>query len=224
MEKYKTIILITFILSLFIMIKVDGYINEMPLLGKFIYLDPGHGGVDVGANYKDIYEKDINLEISLLLADQLAKKGAIVYLTRTRDYDLAVPHAYLRKRSDLSRRVQLINNSNCDLYLSIHLNASLSTNWKGAQVFYNDINEKNKEIAVIFQDSFKKNLGSRRKIKEVNDLYMYQRIMRPGVLLELGFISNANERYILRQEYYQKKIVGVVTSAIEIYFKGAVNE
>lgn len=224
MEKYKTIILITFILSLFIMIKVDGYINEMPLLGKFIYLDPGHGGVDVGANYKDIYEKDINLEISLLLADQLAKKGAIVYLTRTRDYDLAVPHAYLRKRSDLSRRVQLINNSNCDLYLSIHLNASLSTNWKGAQVFYNDINEKNKEIAVIFQDSFKKNLGSRRKIKEVNDLYMYKRIMRPGVLLELGFISNANERYILRQKYYQKKIVGIVTSAIETYFKGAVNE
>ena len=185
-----------------------------------VYEGPPHGGIDVGANYKDVYEKDINLEISLLLAEQLEKKGAIVYLTRTKDYDLAVPHAYLRKRSDLSRRVKLINDSNCDLYLSIHLNASLSTSWRGAQVFYNDINEKNKKIAFIFQDSFKKNLGSRRKIKEVNDLYMYKRITRPGVLLELGFISNANERYILRQKYYQKKIVKAIISAIEIYFKG----
>ncbi len=219
MGKYKMTMLIIFILSLFIMVRVDGYLNEMPLLGKLIYIDPGHGGIDVGANYKDIYEKDINLEISLLLANQLEEKGAIVYLTRIKDYDLGTPHAYLRKRSDLSKRVKLINDSNCDLYLSIHLNASQSTSWRGAQVFYNNINKKNKKLAIIFQDVLKNNLGSKRKIKEINDLYMYKRITRPGLLLELGFISNANERYILRQKYYQKKIVKALIEATEVYFK-----
>lgn len=201
------------------MYQVEGYVNEMPLLGRLIYIDPGHGGIDVGANYKNIYEKDINLQISLLLAAALEEKGAIVQLTRHGDYDLAVPNAYLRKRSDLSQRVKMINNSNCDLYLSIHLNASQSTSWRGAQVFYNNINEKNVVIAQIFQDSFKKNLGSKRAIKEINDLYMYKRVNRPGLLLELGFISNPNERYILRQSYYQKRVVRAIAEGVLNYFQ-----
>lgn len=219
MNKYKITVLLLFLVLLLTIYKVDAYINEMPLFGRVIYIDPGHGGVDAGANYKDILEKDINLEISLLLGTALEQKGAIVYLTRVDDYDLAVPHAYLRKRSDLSQRVKLINNSNCHLYLSIHLNASQSPNWKGTQVFYHNVNDKNKEIAEIFQASFKKYLGSKRKIKEVNDLYMYGRINRPGLLLELGFISNPNERYILKQPYYQKRIVMAITEAVISYLK-----
>ena len=61
-------------------LKIDGY--ELPLLGKIIYLDAGHGGVDVGANYKIIYEKDINLSIVKILASKLENMGATVYLTR----------------------------------------------------------------------------------------------------------------------------------------------
>ena len=107
---------------IFVCIKVKAFMPELPLLGKVIYVDPGHGGPDPGANYKDIYEKDINLEISKILSNLLMERGAIVYLTREGDYDLSSPHVYLRKRSDLSRRAKLINETKCDLYLSIHLN------------------------------------------------------------------------------------------------------
>ena len=198
--------------------EVNGYIDELPLLGKVIYIDPGHGGVDPGANYKDILEKDINLEISKLLSTLLIEKGAIVYLTREDDYDLSPPHAYLRKRSDLSGRVKLINESLCDAYLSIHLNATLSTTWKGAQVFYDDVNDENAILGDEIQKSFKKNLGSNRKLKRISDLYMYKDVDRPGVLLEVGFLSNPNERYILRKPYYQKKISNAVIEGLISYF------
>ncbi len=218
METYRIKVLFLFLAMILMIYKVDGFIGQKPLISKVIYIDPGHGGVDPGAQYKDIYEKNINLEISKLLVAKLEEKGAIVYLTREDDYDLSIPNAYLRKRSDLNQRIQMIDSSNCHLYLSIHLNASQSTSWRGAQVFYTNINDKNKEIAEIIQNNFKKRLGSKREIKEINNLYMYNRVKRPGVLVELGFISNPSDRYILRQTYYQQKIVNVIVDSVIEYF------
>lgn len=220
MLKYKNKIIIVFVLVLLLMSKTNSFINEAPLFGKLIYIDPGHGGVDPGAQYKDIYEKTINLEIAKHIVNSLNAKGAIVYLTRTADYDLAVPNAYLRKRSDLYQRALMINHSNCDLYLSIHLNASQFNSWQGAQVFYSEVNSENKIIATILQEAFKKHLGSKRAIKKAENLYMYKRVKQPGVLLELGFISNPHDRYLVRQEYYQKKLAQVITEAVITYFKG----
>lgn len=191
--------------------------EELPLLGKVIYLDPGHGGLDGGAQYKDIYEKDINLSISLKLEEALTKLGAIVYLTRDGDYDLAVPNTIHRKKSDLSRRSNIINASMCDLFLSIHLNSEISGTWRGPQIFYDDTVSENKEIAEIFQKKMNDNLKGDRKIKQVTDLYLQKRITRPGVLVEIGFLSNANDRYLLRQEEYQNKVVFTLVEATKIY-------
>lgn len=213
MYKYKMLIIFLFLLTIFC--NVNAYINEAPLMGKVVYLDAGHGGVDPGAYYKDIYEEDINLSITLKLRDYLLTKGCTVYLTRDGDYDLSNPKARLRKRSDLSNRASLIDKSNADLYLSIHLNSSTSTAWKGAQVFYDDINKNNKDFALIFQKNFNSNLGSKREEKEIKNLYMYKNIKNvPGLLLEVGFISNANERQLLNKEWYQNKIVKVITKSV----------
>lgn len=213
MYKYKMLIIFLFLLTIFC--NVNAYINEAPLVGKVVYLDAGHGGVDPGAYYKDIYEEDINLSITLKLRDYLLTKGCTVYLTRDGDYDLSNSKARLRKRSDLSNRASLIDKSNADLYLSIHLNSSTSTAWKGAQVFYDDINKNNKDFALIFQKNFNSNLGSKREEKEIKNLYMYKNIKNvPGLLLEVGFISNANERQLLNKEWYQNKIVKVITKSV----------
>ena len=213
MYKYKMLIIFLFLLTIFC--NVNAYINEAPLVGKVVYLDAGHGGVDPGAYYKDMYEEDINLSITLKLRDYLLTKGCTVYLTRDGDYDLSNPKARLRKRSDLSNRASLIDKSNADLYLSIHLNSSTSTAWKGAQVFYDDINKNNKDYALIFQKNFNSNLGSKREEKEIKNLYMYKNIKNvPGLLLEVGFISNANERQLLNKEWYQNKIVKVITKSV----------
>jgi len=192
--------------------------NDFPLLGKVIYIDPGHGGKDPGAVYKDIKESDINLSISLKLQEELEKRGAIVHLTRYGDYDLAANNAFLRKRSDLSRRANIINASMADLYLSIHLNADTSSIWKGAQVFYDPVNEKNEIIAKIFEQEFTNYLNTNRKYKKLTNQYMYRRVKIPGILIEAGFLSNHNERYLLQKEDYQKKLADVITKGIIRYF------
>lgn len=210
-----------FCLNLFlIFLYTFGIINalNLPLLGKVIYIDPGHGGTDPGALYNDLYEADLNLQISLKLESELEKNGAIVYLTRYGDYDLAVKNAINRKRSDLSRRANIINASNADIYLSIHLNSDISSTWQGAQAFYDTVNVQNEVIAKIMQEQFKKDLKTKREYKQINDHYLYQRVKIPGVLLEVGFISNPNERYLLKQESYQEKISISIKDGLINYF------
>lgn len=214
--KNRIFILLIFLIVLYTI----GVVNAsfLPLIGKVIYLDPGHGGKDPGAMYNDLKEADLNLKISLKIQEELEKKGAIVYLTRYGDYDLSVNNAQSRKRSDLSRRANIINESKADIYLSIHLNADTSTTWKGAQVFYVDANENNKKIAEILQKQFKNDLKSNREYKKIYAQYMYKRINIPGVLVECGFITNPNERYLLQQDNYQAKIGKSITDALVFYF------
>lgn len=219
MLRYKITVLFILLISICTFNFVEAGTNELPLLGKVIYLDPGHGGLDPGAMYKNIKEKNINLQISKNLEKRLTKLGAIVYLTRYDDYDLSVNNTINRKRSDLSRRGNIINKSDCDLFLSIHLNAENTGLWKGAQTFYNTNNKENKKIAELLQQQFKEDLNSKRKAKNKNDLYLQKRINRPGVLIEVGFLSNASERYLLKQEKYQDKVTLSIANALLKYFK-----
>ena len=219
MLRYKITVLFILLISICTFNFVEAGTNELPLLGKVIYLDPGHGGLDPGAMYKNIKEKNINLQISKNLEKRLTKLGAIVYLTRYDDYDLSVNNTINRKRSDLSRRGNIINKSDCDLFLSIHLNAENTGIWKGAQTFYNTNNKENKKIAELLQQQFKEDSNSKRKAKNKNDLYLQKRINRPGVLIEVGFLSNASERYLLKQEKYQDKVTLSIANALLKYFK-----
>lgn len=215
----KSKICVFVLLLLLVCININANNNTLPLFGKVIYLDPGHGGLDPGAMYAGIKEKDINLELTKKLENKLLKLGAVVYLTRNGDYDLARIHNGNRKRSDLSRRVNLINESKCDLFLSVHLNAENTNIWRGAQVFYDDTNKENKDIANIFGKVFRKRLYTRRKVKKVNDLYLQRRVKRPGILVEMGFISNANDRYLLKTDSYQDKVANAIVEGVLLYFK-----
>ncbi len=221
--KYKIIILFLFLISLLSFSQVNALTKDLPLLGKVIYLDAGHGGRDSGANYAGIYEKDLNLELTKVLANTLGEKGAIVYLTRDGDYDLS-DNKYNRKRSDLSNRAKLINDSHCDMYLSIHLNASTeSSSLRGLQVFYDKRNPNNKELANTMYNTIKTRMTTIREVKEDNNYYMYKQIKVPGILIEAGFLSNPDDRYLLKQPTYQQKISKLITKGVENYFQNKKN-
>src|SRR5574344_389243 len=209
--KYKLIMIIILFSSMLFVGFID---NSFPLVQKTIYLDAGHGGVDKGASYDGIGESTINLSIVYKLKKLLEKNGAIVYLTRSGDYDLSLPNTSYRKRSDLKERSILINNSNADMYISIHLNAYTDFSWNGAQVFYDDINENNKYCAEVIQNSLKKSLGTTREAKLLKDQYMNSRIKLPGILIEAGFLSNSSERQKLKDSIYQDKIVNSIVNGI----------
>lgn len=217
MRQYKTLIICLFFLSIFCFSKVNAIVKDYSLLGKCIYLDAGHGGVDAGAISSTFLEKDMNLLLVQKLERVLVSKGVIVYLTRDGDYDLA-NSTLNRKRNDLYSRVKLINNSNCDLYISMHLNASPSKKWNGIQIFYSNVVEENKVIAEIITNTMKENMKNIREVKKENGYYMYSKIKVPGVLVEAGFISNDNDNYKIRQEEYQDILINNIVMGIERYF------
>lgn len=218
MNRYKITLLIIFLIILFSVNQVNAYVNDFPLLGKTIYLDAGHGGKDPGAIYDNVYEKDINLDIVKKLQFELEKLGAVVLLTRDDDYDLASIDAKKRKQSDLSKRADLINESKCDMYISVHLNAYSSTKWSGLQIFYDDINPNNKVLAEVMNETLKSNLKNVREIKRENGYFMYHKINVPGILIESGFITNSNDRYKLKDSNYQAILARNIVSGVVNYF------
>ena len=203
-------------LSIISLSKVYAIINSYTLLGKSIYIDPGHGGRDSGTTYKNIYEKDINLIMSKKIEQYLISKGATVYLTREEDIDLSTTTKN-KKRSDLTNRAKLINQSNADMYISIHLNYISNSKWQGLQIFYNNKNEENELIANSLTSYLKQTSSNIRDPKKENIYYMYKQIKTPGVLIELGFLSNPNDRYRLTREEYQDKLAISLSDAIENY-------
>lgn len=211
-------LLIIYILS-FSIVKATREESKLKLVGKVIYIDPGHGGLDPGTIYKNIYEKDLNLQISKKLKKVLENDGAIVYLTRYSDYDLSTNNTIERKKSDLNNRAKIINKSKADVYISIHLNSIKSSAWSGAQVFYDDINKNNKKLANIMQKALRKNLKTNRKVKEIKNMLLNRKITIPGILIEVGFLSNPNERYLLQKNEYQYKICETIKKGIIEYLK-----
>lgn len=214
--KYKTTLLIIFCLLVLSLQVISA--QTLPLQDTIIMVDPGHGGRDSGTYYGKIYEKNINLEISKVLEEELTKNGAIVYMTRTRDIDLSSIYDSAKKRGDLYRRLLKIKETKSDLYISIHINWYQNTSMKGAEVLYNSINENNEKLAKSIMKEFKTDLGSTRTVK-ITDLYMYRNTTTPGVLVECGYLSNPTERTLLQQEDYQKKLAKSITNGIINYLK-----
>ena len=214
MKKYFLYTLF-FFCTIVIVLNVNVVDASLPLMGKVIVIDPGHGGVDVGCIYEDIYEKDINLNISKYLEIELIKLGASVYMTRSGDYDLSTPDTTRRKLSDFNNRIKYINEIKPDVYLSIHMNYLNESKYKGSQIFYRD----DKKIAKIIQDNLNKEFKFGRSIKEIpSHTYMYNKLKFNGVLVECGFLSNYEDRLNFSDSDYVKKYVKVLANSLVEYF------
>ncbi len=218
MNKYKLLIIICFFLVTISMPKVTAVVKNLNLLGKTIVLDAGHGGKDEGASSGQIKESKLNLILVKKLEKELISRGATVYLTREDDNDLSTT-TINRKRSDLYRRAEYINKISPDIYISLHLNSSLSPSWRGLQIFYTNNNKENKEIALSLTNYLKEKLSNTREAKKDSTYYMYKHIKSPGVLIEAGFISNPSDNYLLRDEKYQNKLITLIADSIENYYQ-----
>lgn len=214
-NKYKTLILICFFLLVISFQVISA--KELPLFQKVIVVDAGHGGRDPGTRYGNTLEKDLNLEIAKVLEKELLKQGAIVYMTRDEDEDLSNNSDYRKKRADLRRRVNFIEEKKSDLYLSIHLNWYKDYYYGGAEILYNNINKNNKVLATNLKESLTNNNIKTRDLKTTN-LYMYRNTNVVGVLVECGFLSNKNDRYLLKTKWYQEKFSKALVEGVIKYF------
>ncbi|MBW7452796.1 N-acetylmuramoyl-L-alanine amidase CwlD [Paenibacillus sepulcri] len=198
----------------------------MPLSGKIIAIDAGHGGVDGGAVSKQgAVEKDLNLAIALQLRDYLQQSGAVVVMTREGDYDLAnegTQKISKRKTEDLLRRAQFVKDQNASMLISIHMNSIPSPKWSGAQTFFYPNHPDNAVLASFIQEEIKRNLDNTQRVAaKVNTVYLLKATEEiPSALVEVGFLSNPGEASRLADSNYQKMVAASVYQGILRYSSG----
>ncbi len=196
----------------------------LPTLGRTVIIDAGHGAPDGGAvGSTGVLEKDLNLAVAQALQRFFESNGTNVLLTRSDDngiYDVS-GSIKNKKVSDIKNREELINESNADLFISIHMNKFEQSQYRGAQVFYDDDSESNKILAEAIQQSLKDILkdGNNRVAKATGDgIFVIKDNTVPSALIECGFLSNSEEAKALLTPEYQKSVAeGIYTGILKFF-------
>lgn len=172
---------------------------------KMIILDPGHGGNDTGALRNGILEKDLTLQIALKVRECLKEKGLTkIVMTRTSDTTLT-----------LDDRVQTSNSYNADIFVSIHINASVKSEIKGIETHY--YTENGYEVAKVIHQELINNVDAMDRGLFKSKFYVINHTEAPAVLLELGFISNDSERNALTSDERQTASAQAIADGIVKY-------
>ena len=186
-------------------------------------IDAGHGGEDPGAiGVNGAYEKDLNLAISLLIGSMLAEKGYTVVYTRTEDKMLYSEEENIkgfRKLSDQKNRCRIASEQNGAILISIHMNSFGEAKYSGLQGYYSPDSEESRNLALAIQTSVKNNLqtGNNRNIKKGDNIYLLENYDGIGILLECGFLTNAEECEKLCEKEYQKELSFAIVCGIIEY-------
>ena len=184
-------------------------------------IDAGHGGEDGGAvSCSGTKESEFNLNIALRLNDLLHLLGYKTIMIRTTDISVYTEGVTLaaKKFSDLKERLRVVNSTENAVLISIHQNYFHDSQYSGAQVFYGKAPEsqilaKNLQRSLIFTLGQQSNRG----IKAADSIYLMNKAQCTAVLVECGFLSNQHEEYLLKQAYYQKRIVSAIATELAKY-------
>lgn len=227
-KKYIYIILsfTTVLLLLFIGISRNRSISVsyLPITNKIIGIDPGHGGVDPGAiGISGVREDEINLKIGLKLKRFIEQSGGIVVMTRVTDEGLYTKESKTireMKTEDLHNRKKIIEDGQCHVFITIHLNSFGQSQYYGAQTFYGEGNQDSILLSNYIQDELKKVLdkNNNRLPQKRDNVFLLNEIQIPSVLVECGFLSNSKEEKLLNTDKYQEKIAWAIYVGIMRYF------
>ena len=197
---------------------------SLPVSGKTIVIDAGHGKPDEGAeSSKGTTEAETNLKIALKLQNLLEQSGATVILTRSDEnaiYDLDAKTLKQKKISDIHNRVKIGNESSADIFVSIHLNKIPQQQYDGWQTFYNGSNKDSRKLAVSIQNKLNDAIQkeNNRIAKTIDNIYIIKHVEIPTTIVECGFLSNPEEERSLLEDEYQNKLAWGIYNGVINYF------
>lgn len=175
-----------------------------------VVIDPGHGGNDPGGiGVSGVLEKDVNLSVALFLKANLESQGMEVIMTRDTDKALYSSESSTnKKKEDLAKRIEIITETNPDFVLCIHQNIFTDAKYSGAQVFYYQESEESARLAACLQAQLIAGVDpdNTRVPKSNMNYYMLKNSPVPIVIVECGFLTNAEEEAKLGTEEYQRKL------------------
>lgn len=172
---------------------------------KTIVIDLGHGGKDNGVEVDGFLEKDLIFEIAQKIQALNADSEIKIILTRESDDFVS-----------LKDRVEYINSLNPDLVISLHINSDPNTRVNGFDLFVSPQNSRNmesQELANKIEASLSKEFSS-NGIKESN-FYILKNVNTPSATIELGYLSNPGNRYLLTSEYGQHRIAEAIYNVLK---------
>lgn len=208
---------LVFLLSIFLISATPQASLINPPDAPTVMIDVGHGGGDLGARAHMPYceEKKICLLTARLVKQYLDQLGYHVVMTRNTDNFIP-----------LAKRVELAQQAQANIFVSIHFNACRSPEADGIEVFFFDSKEEkaranaSRKLAdSILTRLIRRTSATSRGIKKGNHLYVIRETNMPAVLVEGGFISNPEERVLLKTRDYQEKIARGIADGIDQYFK-----
>lgn len=188
-----------------------------------IIIDAGHGGEDGGAQVGDVLEKDINLSISNKLSDILRLCGCRVTEIRDEDlsvYDEGAQTIREKKVSDLKHRVEIVNEDENNILVSVHQNKFDNSTYSGTQVFYSSNNENSRALAENVRSavvSLLQNDNTRELKPAGSDIYLLDNATVPAIIVECGFLSNDEERSKLMDDGYQNEMAYSIAMGVLEY-------
>lgn len=220
--KKKSLIYFALIfLAIFFIASVFAVISANVPSTKFtIVIDAGHGGKDGGAVGKvtGITENELNLQYAEILKEICENMGIKVIMTRSDLNGLYSPLASNKKKSDMQKRQEIIEQSGADLVVSVHMNAFPLSSSRGAQVFYGLDNDLGLVLAEKIQQSLNISIDYAKAVPKEGDFFILNCTSLPGALIEFGFLSNAEEENLLvSQEYKYEMCLAVAHGILEFY-------
>ena len=183
------------------------------LKGKTIVIDAGHGGSDGGAlgpaGKNGANEADLNLSLSLIVANKLKQKGANVVLTRTDNSTLL-----------LKDRSKIIRDASPDIAVSIHHNSLSSdadfNNGQGTLVLYS------RNTSKLAAETISKTIANGLQISNggirAQSLSICREFCFPSVLIECGFMCNPTEYELVLTNEFKEQMSENIVNAICDYF------
>ena len=176
------------------------------IMTKKIFLDAGHGGTDAGAIGGNVKEKDITLDVTKRVANLLRQKGYKVIMTRDDDTYVS-----------LQDRVAISEENNPDIFVSIHVNSSVKPEITGIETHY--YHQESMALAQTVHSSFASAVKSPNRGLFKSKFYVINHTTAPAILVEIGFISNYNERCELTGEKRKQATAKAIADGIQNYFK-----
>lgn len=185
-----------------------------------IVIDAGHGGRDGGTvGSGGAIESQLNLDYAITLKQMCESFGFGVVMTRENMNGLYDENASNKKRSEMEKRKKIIDESDADIVISLHMNGFPLPSAEGAQVFYGKDNEAGQALAESVTESLARDFESARDYCTVGDYFVLNCTDKAGVLVECGFLSNPSEEKLLQSREHRQKFCYSLLYGIITYFQ-----
>lgn len=178
-----------------------------------IVLDPGHGGNDEGAKVGQFIEKKITLKLAQITKQALEFRGYKVHMTRSKDEYVA-----------LADRVEMASIVKAKLFLSLHCNSSpINKEVHGVEIFYYEGKDasrqrSSKRLASQVLHCFLQQTGAHSRGVKKGNFYVIRETLIPSILIEIGFLTHAEEKTRLNDPVYLEKIAHGIATSVDRFF------